>query len=582
VSARGPARDIGGRRVVVVARRGRFAVARPLFEPGPQIPLTKGSAKVDAGQIALAEIDRRGARILRWLGSPERARDVVEALLVDGGRNRGFRDRVQSEAADAAASAAGHPAERRDLTDLDTFTVDPATARDFDDAVSAGPEGDGTRLWIHIADVAAHVRPGTALDAEAYARGNSTYVPGAVDPMLPAVLSSDACSLAPGVPRLAVTAEIVVSPAGEPASTRFYRSLIRSDARLHYDQLDEIFAGRARPPAQVAAPLDVARGVAAALADRRPRSAVVVTGSEPEFAFDDGAVIGAREVSQTEAHRLIEQLMILCNEQVARLLEQRRVPTLYRVHEQPDPQRVAFMIEQLAALDVPTPPLPDELGPSEAGVLAGEASRLVAAEAKRRGHGPKAYTTLVLRSLQQALYSRRNLGHAGLGSPAYAHFTSPIRRYPDLIAHRGLLSALGEREAAPEPGEVREAGWHCSSREREATRIERRADDVCAAFLLERELFESGWEHDFEGEVSGVVGAGAFVRFAGRLADCYEGFLPARLLRGERFELNDTETALVGQRSGRAVGLGDPVEVRVESVEAPRGRVDLAPVGAGR
>ena len=178
--------------------------------------------------MALAEIDRQGARILRPLGSPERARDVVEALLVDGGRTRGFRARVESEAADAAASAPGHPAERRDLTELDTFTVDPATARDFDDAVSAGPEGDGTRLWIHIADVAAHVRPGTALDAEAYARGNSTYVPGAVDPMLPAVLSSNACSLAPGVPRLAVTAEIVVSAAGEPASTRFYRSLIRS------------------------------------------------------------------------------------------------------------------------------------------------------------------------------------------------------------------------------------------------------------------------------------------------------------------------------------------------------------------
>jgi len=582
VSARGRARDVGGRRVVVVARRGRFAVARLLFDRGPQIPLAKGSVAVDAGRMALAEIDRRGARIVRPLGSPERARDVVEALLVDGGLRRGFRDRVESEAADAAASAPGHPAERRDLTELDTFTVDPATARDFDDAVSASPEGDGARLWIHIADVAAHVRPGTALDAEAYARGNSAYVPGAVDPMLPAVLSSDACSLAPGVPRLAVTAEIVMGAGGKPASTHFYRSLIRSNARLHYDQLDEIFAGRARPPAQVAAPLDVARGVAAALADRRPRSAVVVSGSEPEFAFDDGAVIGAREVSQTEAHRLIEQLMILCNEQVARLLEQRRVPTLYRVHEQPDPQRVAFMVEQLAALDVPTPPLPDTLGPSEGGAIAGEASRLVAAETKRRGHGREAYTTLVLRSLQQAVYSHRNLGHAGLGSPAYAHFTSPIRRYPDLIAHRGLLSAIGEREDAPEPGAVREAGWHCSSREREATRIERRADDVCAAFLLERELFESGWEQGFEGEVSGVVGAGAFVRFAGRLANCYEGFLPARLLRGERFELNDTETALVGQRSGRAVRLGDPVEVRVESVEAPRGRVDMVPVGGGR
>jgi ribonuclease R len=563
--------------VVVVERRGRFAAATPLFEPGPRIGLARGSARAEPGRMALAEIGRRGARILRPLGSPERARDVVEALMLDRALSRGFRDQVDAEAAEAAASAREHPGRRRDLTDLATFTVDPATARDFDDAVSARAEGDAVRLWIHIADVAAHVRPGGALEAEAYARGNSTYVPGTVEPMLPPALSSDACSLAPGVDRLAVTAEIVISAGGQPASSSFYRSLIRSDARLHYDQLDEIFAGQENPPEAVAAPLELTRGVAAALARRRPRSAVVVSGSEPEFYFDDGAVAGAREVSQTEAHRLIEHLMILCNEQVARLLEQRRVPTLYRVHEQPDPQRVARLVEQLAALSIPTPPLPNTFGPTEAGQLVGAASRLVAAEAKRRGHGREAYTTLVLRSLQQAIYSERNLGHAGLGSPAYAHFTSPIRRYPDLVVHRGLLSAIGEGEVAPDPSHVREAGWHCSEREREAVRIERDADSVCAAFLLERELFESGWECELEGEVSGLVGAGAFVRFGGELADVYEGFLPARLLRGEYFELNETETALVGRRSGRTLRLGDPVGVRVDSIEAPRGRVDLVP-----
>ncbi|HZA90518.1 MAG TPA: RNB domain-containing ribonuclease [Solirubrobacterales bacterium] len=578
MSPRAAARDLRGRRVVVIARRGRFAVARPLFEPGPQIGLAKGSADVKPGRMALAEIGRRGARILRTLGSPKRARDVVEALMLDRGLNRGFRDRVRAEATEAATSAGEHPGRRRDLTELATFTVDPATARDFDDAVSARTEGDAVRLWIHIADVAAHVRPGSALEAEAYARANSTYVPGAVEPMLPPALSSDACSLAPGVARLAVTAEIVISGGGRPASASFYRSRIRSDARLHYDQLDEIFAGRDSPPEAVAAPLELARGVAAALAGRRPGSAVVVSGSEPEFYFEDGAVAGAREVSQTEAHRLIEHLMILCNEQVARLLEQRRVPTLYRVHEQPDPQRVSYLVEQLAALGIPTPPVPDVIGPTEAGELVGAASRLVAAEAKRRGHGREAYTTLVLRSLQQAVYSERNLGHAGLGSAAYAHFTSPIRRYPDLVVHRGLLSAIGEGEEGPDPLQAREAAWHCSQREREAVRIERDADSVCAAFLLERELFESGWEREFEGEVSGLVGAGAFVRFGGELADVYEGFLPARLLRGEYFELNETETALVGRRSGRALSLGDPVEVQVDSVEAPRGRVDLVPL----
>jgi ribonuclease R len=576
------ARELRGRRVVVLSRRGRFAVAAPLFEPGPQVALAKRSADVDAGEMALADIDRRGARILRGLGSPQRARDVLEALLLDRGLTRGFDDRVESEASEAAASASRDPGPRRDLTSLDTFTVDPATARDFDDAVSARTEGDGVRLWIHIADVAAHVRLGTALEAEAYARANSTYVPGAVEPMLPPALSADACSLSPGVPRLAVTTEMVVSGGGEPAGARFYRSLIRSDARLHYDQLDEIFAGREAPPDQVARPLELARAVAASLAGRRPESAVVVSGSEPEFQFDDRDVVAAHEVSQTEAHRLIEHLMILCNEQVATLLERRRIPTLYRVHEQPDPQRVRFLVEQLAALEIPTPPLPDPLSPTQAGELVGAASRLVAAEAKRRGHGREAYTTLVLRALQQATYSHRNVGHAGLGSPAYAHFTSPIRRYPDLVVHRGLLSAIGEGEDAPDPTHVREAGVHCSAREREAVKVERDADSVCAAFLLERELFESGWERGFDGEVSGLVGAGAFVRFGGELGDVYEGFLPARRLRGEYFELNETETALVGRRSGRAVRLGDPVEVQVDSVEAPRGRVDLFPAARGR
>jgi ribonuclease R len=578
VSPRGRARELSGRTVVVVSGRGRFAVAQPLFEAGPQLPLARGSREVARGRMALAEVAGGRARLVRELGSPERTRDVLDALLLDRGLGRAFRERVSAEAEGAAASAGEHGGPRRDLTELATFTVDPATARDFDDAVSSREEGDGIRLWIHIADVAAHVRPDTALDAEAYARATSTYVPGAVEPMLPPALSSDACSLTPGEPRLAVTAEILISGSVEAAKTSFYRSRIRSDARLHYDQLDEIFAGRERPPPPVAHPLELTRGVAAALAERRPTSAIVVSGSEPEFQFENGAVVGAREVSQTEAHRLIEQLMILCNERVAGLLEQRRIPTLYRVHEQPDPQRVTFLVEQLDALGVPTPPLPDRLSPTEAGELVGAASRLVVAEAKRRGHGREAYTTLVLRALKQAYYSERNLGHAGLGASAYAHFTSPIRRYPDLVAHRGLLSAIGESEQAPDPSNVGDAGVHCSAREREAVQVERDADAVCAAFLLERELFHSGWEREFEGEVSGVVGAGAFVRFGGERGDVYEGFVPARRLIGERFELNETETALVGRRSGRELRLGDPIEVRVDSVDAPRGRVDLLPV----
>jgi ribonuclease R len=511
---------------------------------------------------------------------PENAREAVDALLEERLGGRGFAAALEVEAGRAADAAEADEVRRRDLTELSTFTIDPASARDFDDAISARREPDGVRVWIHIADVAAHVRPGTPLDLEARRRGNSTYVPGAVEPMLPRALSEDACSLAPDVERLAVTAEIELSPSGAPRSSSFYRSRIRSRARLDYDQLDLIFAGKGSAPESVADPLAVAREAAAALGERHGSTSLDVESSEPEFRFDsNGDVVAARSVMQTESHRLIERLMILANEEVAQLLERKRVPAVYRVHAQPDPLRIERLIEQLNALGIPTPPLGQGLAPSQAGQVAAEASRLVLEEARRRGHGREAYTSLVLRSLMQASYSDRNSGHAGLGSPAYCHFTSPIRRYPDLLVHRALLATLGEGEEAPRASEAREVAWHCSESERESARIERDADDVCAAYLLQRELGERGEEVEFEGEISGTIRAGAFASFGGELGDVYEGFVPARTMGSERFELNETETALVGRESGMTLRLGDPISVRVADLAPARGRVDLELAG---
>jgi ribonuclease R len=518
----------------------------------------------------------RSERRAREREAQRPARDAVAEMLREELGYRGFRPTIEGEAREAAKWAERESGPRRDLTALATFTVDPATARDFDDAVSAQREGDGARVWIHIADVAAHVKPGSLLDQEARRRGNSTYVPGTVEPMLPHALSSEACSLAPGVERLAVTTEVELGPGMVPRKARFYRSRIRSDARLNYDELDDVFAGRRQPPAEVAEPLAAAREVAAGLGELRGAGSLDVESFEPEFEFDvEGNVVRAQGVAQTEAHRLIERLMILNNEQVAELLERERVPAIYRVHAQPDAARIERLLEQLGALGVPTPPLRQGLAPSEAAQVAAEASRLVRQEAARRGHGREAYTSLVLRSLKQAYYSERNVGHAGLGSSAYCHFTSPIRRYPDLVCHRALLALLGEGEEAPTLAQARDAAADASARERESARIERHADDVCAAYLLERELGERGLDAVFEGEISGVIRSAAFVAFRGELGDVYEGMLPARRMPGDRFELDRAEVALVGRGSGGRFSLGDPISVRVAGVDAPRGRAEL-------
>lgn len=634
--------------VAVLERRGRFLAAAPLF---PQVegagrqprrggsssialktarPLRGGGRDARVGDLVLVEAAGRGAgaRIVRILGRPDVARDVIEGLMLDRGLSRGFDAAVEREARAAGEHARSSDTARRDLRGLATFTIDPASARDFDDAISAEAMGEGsTRVWVHIADVAAHVREGSLVDREARRRATSVYVPGAVEPMLPHVLSSGACSLVPGEDRPVVTVEMDLNGA-LVTRTAFYRAMIRSDERLDYERVDRIFAGAEAAAEPWGEPLRAARTVAAALQEKRERSgALVVDSQEPEIAFDEeGNVAEITSRTQTESHRLIEHLMIAANEVVAALLAQREVPCLFRVHERPEPERIERLADQLATLEVPTPPLPERMSGTQAAELVGEISRRVEQHTRRTGRGRLALGSLVLRSLKQAYYSPKNLGHTGLYSASYCHFTSPIRRYPDLVCHRALLSAVGGGERAPRAGDMVELGVWSSERERDAMRIERDADDVARCFALERMLYENGFEQVFEGEITGLISAGAFVAFGPavdgapgtELAAEYEGMLPVRMLRApartastasganaagkrrgsaqrraqggrheraqaaterEWWELNEEGTIMRGERTGATLRLSDPVEVRVARVDTVRGRVDLVPAG---
>jgi ribonuclease R len=586
--------------VAVIERRGKFLVAEPFFSPGPRMAVSRDT-RYGVGDLVVVRpgVPSRGgrgrgggggrARVVRRLGKPEVARDVIEALLIDRGLTRGFDPAVTRAARQASEVAVdARDGDRRDLRSLPTLTIDPASARDFDDAISAQAEGDGWRVWVHIADVSGYVAPRSPVDREAYRRATSVYVPGAVEPMLPVELSNGACSLVPGRDRFAVTAEMLVR--GQAVvSASFFRSVIRSDQRLSYDQVDEILSGTRRAQEPWGEPLAAARAAAAALGARREASgALEVESSEPEFSFNRaGDVVAAEPVAQTESHRLIEYLMIAANEQVARFLEARRVPALFRVHERPDGASVDRLMEQLASLGVPTPPVPGgTLNSQQAGEVVGEASQFVAAWVRSQGgKGALALNRLVLRALKQAYYDDVNRGHAGLQLASYCHFTSPIRRYPDLICHRALLSALSGDTPPPDRAWVAAAGPVCSAREREAMIIERDAEDIARCFLLEREIGQRVGEIGsdragiFDGEVVGVIGAGAFVAFGE--GGMYQGLMPVRRMRGDWWELNEQGTALIGTRSGRALRLGDAVGVAVDSVDAPRGRVDLLPMSLG-
>jgi ribonuclease R len=548
--------------VVEVASRGKLVVGEPYFAPGTPVALDRKSLHgAGRGDLAVVSTGGRGrAKVERVLGPAGNVEAVLEGLLVERGA------RIPLERTDPADPGAEG---RADLRGLTTFTIDPDTAKDFDDAISVAREADGVRAWVHIADVSAFVAAGSPLDRGAAERAFSTYVPGLVAPMLPPELSDDTCSLRPHVDRMCVTVEL--PPGGEPL---FYRSVIRSDARLTYGQ-----AQRRDVPVEVADELELAAAYSEELRRRRfARGALRVDRPEIVFEFDGkGGVAAARWEGEPEAHALVEELMIVANEAVAGLLAGRRREALYRVHERPDPQSISLLVAKLESLDVPTPPVPDRLTAGDAAHAAAEIAERVTEYVRQSGRGREAFPALVLRSLKQARYDPKNLGHSGLASPAYCHFTSPIRRYPDLVVHRALLRELGAADE-PLPEHLGDLAEHTSAREREAGEIEYRADDICLAWLLESQLFERGWEEPWPGEIVGVIPSGLFVRFGG----VFEGYLPVRRLPGDYFELNALGTGLAGRRGGGAFRLGDGIEVVVEEIRRWEGKVELSPAGGRR
>jgi ribonuclease R len=546
--------------VVELASRGKHLVGEPYFAPGTPLLLDrKGIGDAGPGDLAVVRKGRGRAKVERVLGPASSIEVVLEGLLVEEGELRGL------EPYSTGYAPQDHGG-RVDLRERLAFTIDPDTARDFDDALTL----EGDRAFVHIADVSWFVEAGSPLDRGAAERAFSVYVPGLVSPMLPPELSEELCSLRPNVDRLCVTVEIPL-PDGEPS---FYRSVIRSRERLTYGRAESILAGRERVDAELTEALRRAERLAQTLRDRRfERGALRIESPEAVFAFDgSGGVARAWRESEPHAHMLVEELMILANELVAGLLAGRRREALYRVHESPEPQSVALLLARLADLGVPTPPAPEQMGPRDAAQVAGAASELVTEYAGKTGRGRGAFPALVLQSLKQARYDPRNLGHSGLASTAYCHFTSPIRRYPDLVVHRALLRELGVSDERL-PDDLDAHAEHASQRERHAARLEYRADELCLAWLLEQRLFELGWEATFEGEITGLIPSGLFVRFG----DAFEGYVPVRRLPGDYFELNELATALVGRRGGRRYRLGDALEVRVADIRRSEGKVELEP-----
>jgi ribonuclease R len=456
---------------------------------------------------------------------------------------------------------------RVDLRDLPLVTIDGEDARDFDDAVYAEPHAGGFRLIVAIADVSHYVRPGTAVDAEAQKRATSVYFPTRVLPMLPTALSDHLCSLAPHVDRLCFAADMVVSRNGALKSARFYPAVMRSAARLTYTlAYQALFAGQPAARAQLGAlhaRLTVLVDVFRALyRSRSGRGALDFDAAEANFVIDGAERVRTIELRvRNEAHRLIEECMILANVAVAQELAKARTPTLYRVHGLPEEDKLARLAATLGALGI------------DARIPKTVTTRDLQAIARRVNDASERtfVESLVVRAMPQAIYQPTNIGHFGLALTHYAHFTSPIRRYPDLVVHRTLKALIG----APGQAGVRYATTELAALGVSTSRLEKRADeaDRYVSGFLKCTFLKERIGQTFQGLITTVVEFGCFVQL---LDVAVDGLLHLESLRDDQYLMEADGHAWRGRRSGRRLRTGAHVRVVVTGANPIEGLIDLA------
>ncbi|MFB3903412.1 MAG: ribonuclease R [Acidobacteriota bacterium] len=463
--------------------------------------------------------------------------------------------------------------QRRDLRDELTVTIDGETARDFDDAVSIEKLPDGSfNLKVHIADVAHYVRQDSALDTEAFVRGTSVYFPDRAIPMLPPRLSNGLCSLNPGVDRLALTVEMEVDRKGRVSTADFYESVINSNERMTYTAVKKTLVdGDRRLTKRYAYLLDRFRWMLELCeilhGKRLSAGAIDFDLPEAEIEFStDGEILDIVRSERNEAHRIIEEFMLLANQSVAEYLESQEIPLLYRIHEEPDPTKVEEFREIAARFG-------HSLESRRPGVYSARAFQALI----ERLSGQKEsqfLSYLMLRSFKQARYSEINRGHFGLAMDTYTHFTSPIRRYPDLIVHRILKARLHGRHETPEAESLFERlhdiAEQSSERERKAVEAERDIMKwIMARFMSER----PGQEYD--GFIIGIRHNGFFVEL---LEHFVEGFVPVETIWDDFYVFNERAHCLIGENNRRVFRIGDQVRVRVDKVNLDRHLIDFSPV----